>query len=58
MVQKSYLCLCRGSEKDACLEPRRLGDRCEHEPSPGGARTMHAPLALDAALMLKQKLLQ
>lgn len=55
MVQKSYLWLCRGSEKDACLVPGRLGDRGEHEPSPYRARTLLAPLALDADLMLKQK---
>lgn len=50
--------MCPGSEEDAYLEPRRLGDRCEHEPSPYRARTLLAPLALDAAPMLKQKFLQ
>ena len=50
--------MCPGCKEDACLEQRRLGDRCEHEPSPKRARTLLAPLALDAALILKQKLLQ
>ena len=35
-----------------------LVDRCEHEPSPYRARTLLVPIALDEALMLKQKLLQ
>lgn len=50
--------MCRGVSVDAYLRPRRLGDRGMHEPSLCKARTMHAPLALDAALMLKQKLLR
>ena len=57
MEQKSYLWLYRGSEKDAYMEPSRLVDRCEHEPSPERARTLLAPIALDADLMLKKMLL-
>ena len=57
MEQKSYLWLYRGSEKDAYLEQSRLVDRCEHEPSPERARTLLAPIALDADLMLKKMLL-
>lgn len=40
------------------LAQTRLVDRCEQEPSPCRARTLLAPLALDADLMLKKKLLQ
>lgn len=58
MERKSYLWMCRGVSVDAYLRQRRLGDRGGHEPSPYRARTIPAPLALDAALMLKQKLLQ
>ena len=36
----------------------RLGDRSRHEPCPCRARTIPAPLALDAALMLPRRLLQ
>ena len=50
--------MCPVCKEGAYLEPRRLGDRCEHEPSPCRARTLLAPLALDAALIQKQKLLQ
>ena len=50
--------MCPGCKEDGYLEPSRLVDRGEHEPSPYRARTLLAPLALDAALMLKQKLLQ
>lgn len=57
MVQKSYLWMCREREVDEYLLKGRLGDRCGHEPCSYVARTIPAPLALDAALMLKQKLL-
>ena len=50
--------MCPGCKEDAFLVHGRLGDRGEHEPSPYRARTLLAPIALDAALMLKQKLLQ
>lgn len=50
--------MCRGVSVDAYLRQRRLGDRGEYEPSLCKARTILAPLALDADLMLKKKLLQ
>ena len=50
--------MCPGCKEDEYLEPSRLVDRCEHEPSPDRARTLLAPLALDADLMLKKMLLK
>lgn len=50
--------MCPGCKEDAILVHGRLGDRSGHEPCPCRARTLPAPLALDADLMLMKSLLQ